>query len=238
MTTEIILALDFPSIDHVRALTHQLDPARCRLKIGKELFTGYGPSLVVELQDQGFQIFLDLKFHDIPNTVAAACAQAARLGVWMVNVHALGGPEMISKSRDAIEQHGNKTLLTAVTVLTSHDQAAIAAVGLHGDIAANVQRLAILAETSGAHGIVCSAQEVALLKSCLASSCLFVTPGIRPQWAANNDQARIMTPADAQALGIQHIVVGRPVTQAQDPLAALAQIEAELSHSSEIITGD
>ena len=228
MKTEIILALDLPTDRKAFELIQNIDASQCRLKVGKEMFTRYGPAFVEELQKQGFEVFLDLKFHDIPNTVASACKVASELGVWMVNVHALGGQKMMSDAREAIGHSASKTLLTAVTVLTSHDEQTLKAIGVDGDIELAVLRLALLAERSGVDGVVCSSQEVKKLKSKLKQSFLYVTPGIRPQWANKNDQSRVMTPAEAQDVGVNYIVVGRPVTRSQDPYQALEKIKQEL----------
>ncbi len=223
--TKLIIALDYAQPQLALNLAAELDPTLCRLKVGKELFTRGGPQLVETLQQRGFDIFLDLKFHDIPNTVAKALTAAQDLGVWMVNVHALGGPRMLAAAREAIT---GPTKLIAVTILTSMGPDELRAIGLPSDPEENVLRLAGLAHEAGLDGVVCSAQEAPRLKSTFGKSFQLVTPGIRPAWAAKGDQTRIMTPADALAAGSDYLVVGRPITQAPDPLAALQRIHAEI----------
>ena len=225
----IIVALDFPSADNALELVERLEPQRCRLKVGKELFTRGGPVLVEKLVAKGYDVFLDLKFHDIPNTVAAACRAAADLGVWMVNVHAQGGRKMMEGAAEALQQSSHQPLLIAVTILTSMGDEDIHEVGLVGTPADNVKRLASLAESSGLDGVVCSPKEVAMLRQTISDEFKLVTPGIRPSWAAKGDQTRITTPADAINQGSNYLVIGRPITGAADPLEALAQIEAELN---------
>lgn len=224
----IIVALDYDSADAALDLGKHLDPARCRLKIGKELFTRSGPQLVENLQQQGFEIFLDLKFHDIPHTVAAAVRAAADLGVWMVNVHASGGRDMMQAAREALGNSSDRPRLIAVTVLTSMTQAVFEETGYQGTIAEQVEHLARLAHDSGLDGVVCSAREASLLRPQRGSAFTLVTPGIRPDWAQSDDQKRIMTPAQAIAAGSNYLVIGRPVTRADDPMVALQKIEAEL----------
>lgn len=229
---KIIVALDFPSQDPALALADQLDPAKCRLKVGKELFTRSGPDLVKALQSRGFDIFLDLKFHDIPNTTSAAVAAAAELGVWMVNVHASGGEKMMVACRERLESFGNdRPLLIAVTVLTSMSDEDLAGIGITGSAEAHVSRLATLTKNSGLDGVVCSAQEAPRLKAEQGSDFQLITPGIRPLTADKGDQQRIMTPTDALKAGSDYLVIGRPITQAPDPLAALKAIYAEVVSS-------
>ena len=226
----IVVALDYQSSDQALAMANQLDPSRCRLKVGKELFTAAGPQLVEQLQKQGFEIFLDLKFHDIPNTVAKAVLAAARMGVWMVNVHASGGAEMMQTTRSALrEKGGHQPLLIAVTVLTSMDAQGLKATGINQLPAERVLSLAQLSQASGFDGVVCSAQESQLLKSNLGDDFKLITPGIRPHFSAVGDQKRIMTPAQAMQAGSDYLVIGRPITQAQNPMDALALIEKELA---------
>ena len=226
----IVVALDYQSSDQALAMAHQLDPSRCRLKVGKELFTAAGPQLVEQLQKQGFEIFLDLKFHDIPNTVAKAVLAAARMGVWMVNVHASGGAEMMQTTRSALrEKGGHQPLLIAVTVLTSMDAQGLKATGINQLPAERVLSLAQLSQASGFDGVVCSAQESQLLKANLGDDFKLITPGIRPHFSAVGDQKRIMTPAQAMQAGSDYLVIGRPITQAQNPMDALALIEKELA---------
>ncbi|MCW8827743.1 MAG: orotidine-5'-phosphate decarboxylase [Gammaproteobacteria bacterium] len=226
---KIIVALDFADESPALELIERLDPKRCRLKVGKEMFTRYGPNFVEKLTKKGYDIFLDLKFHDIPNTVAGGCRSAAELGVWMVNVHALGGRKMMEAAREALDKSAVRPLLIGVTILTSMGQEDIEQVGLSGSPADNVRRLALLAEDAGLDGVVCSPKEVAMLRQTISPEFKLVTPGIRPAWAEKGDQTRITTPADAVALGSDYLVIGRPVTAAADPLEALCRIEKELA---------
>jgi len=226
----IIVALDFPAVEPALALTARLDPALCKLKVGKELFTLAGPDLVRQLVARGFDVFLDLKFHDIPHTVAQACKAAASLGVWMLNVHALGGRPMLEAAREALATVGaERPRLIAVTILTSMGQADLAEIGLAGTPEDNVLRLAALAQTAGLDGVVCSSREVAALRQARGPDFTLVTPGIRPAGSAAGDQKRIMTPAAALRSGSDYLVIGRPVTRADDPLAALQAIQAEIA---------
>jgi orotidine-5'-phosphate decarboxylase len=226
--TPLIVALDLPGEAEVLGLAARLAPARCRLKVGKESFTRCGPRLVQALQQRGFEVFLDLKFHDIPNTVAAACAAAADLGVWMLNVHCSGGPQMIAAARERLEDRPQRPLLIGVTVLTSLDAADLAAVGCPGDPAERVLRLAELGQRAGLDGVVCSPREAAGVRAACGSEFVLVTPGVRPPGWGSDDQKRVMTPAEALAQGADYLVIGRPVTAAVDPLAALAAIERGL----------
>ncbi len=229
MDKPIIVALDYPGRAEAEALVDRLDPNRCRLKVGKELFTRTGPALVEALVERGFDVFLDLKFHDIPNTVARACEAAADLGVWMMNVHCLGGPRMLAAAGEALAAREHRPLLIGVTVLTSMGDEELAAVGLSGSPEQNVRRLAALARENGLDGVVCSAREAAVLRADLGGQFKLVTPGIRPAWAAKGDQTRITTPADAVRDGADLLVIGRPITGAPDPLEAIARIEQELA---------
>lgn len=225
----IIVALDFPSDQPALALVDQLDPAKCRLKVGKELFTRSGPGLVRDLQGRGFEVFLDLKFHDIPNTTSAAVAAAADLGVWMVNVHASGGEKMMTACRDRLEAFGkDRPLLIAVTVLTSMGAGDLAGIGITDSPETQVSRLATLTRNCGLDGVVCSAQEAPALKADQGADFKLVTPGIRPLSADKGDQQRIMTPTEAIKAGSDYLVIGRPITQAADPLAALEAIHSEV----------
>jgi orotidine-5'-phosphate decarboxylase len=218
---KIIVALDYPQAAPALELAARLDPTLCRLKVGKELFTASGPVLLENLMQRGFEIFLDLKFHDIPNTTAQACKAAASLGVWMLNVHALGGRKMLEAAANAVAQSNSSSKLIAVTVLTSMAQTDLADLGITATPAELVLRLAKLAQQSGLDGVVCSAQEAELLRrECGTYFCL-VTPGIRPATASLDDQSRIMTPQAALLAGSSYLVIGRPITQAADPLAAL-----------------
>ena len=228
MSSPIVVALDFPSEAQALALAERLNPQQCRLKVGKELFTRCGPKVVEGLHALGFEVFLDLKFHDIPNTTAMAVKAAAELGVWMVNVHCSGGLKMMQACREVLEQHnGNTPLLIGVTVLTSMEQSDLAGIGLDITPQQQVLRLAGLAEQAGLDGLVCSAQEAALLKKQWPAGQL-VTPGIRPAGSAQDDQKRILTPAQAMRAGSDYLVIGRPITQAADPAQALSDILAEL----------
>jgi len=225
----IVVALDFDNKKQTLELVERLDPKRCRLKVGKELFTSEGPQLVEALQNKDFDVFLDLKFHDIPNTTAKAVATAAKMGVWMVNVHASGGQRMMEAAQEALVNFQQKPLLIAVTVLTSMEQSDLAGVGLDIAPQLQVERLAKLAQNSGLDGVVCSAQEATSLKALCGSDFKLVTPGIRPSFAVQGDQRRIMTPSQAIEAGVDYMVIGRPITQAQDPIAALQLIEQEIA---------
>ncbi|MCF6338099.1 MAG: orotidine-5'-phosphate decarboxylase [Gammaproteobacteria bacterium] len=225
---KIIVALDFPGADAALHLAKLLDPAQCRVKVGKELFTRAGPVVVEQLQQLGFDVFLDLKYHDIPNTTAQACRAAAELGVWMVNVHALGGRRMMEAAREAIDKATHRPLLIAVTILTSLDAGELHEVGLSGSPEDNVLRLACLAESAGLDGVVCSPQEVVALRETVDDGFRLVTPGVRPAGVVVGDQKRITTPEDAIRFGSNYLVVGRPVTQAENPLAALTDINVAI----------
>ena len=225
----VIVALDYPDAASALQLVAGLSPDLCRLKVGKELFTRAGPPLVEELASRGFDVFLDLKFHDIPNTVASACHAAADLGVWMVNVHALGGERMLLAAREGLERAKHTPLLIAVTILTSMDVHDLAAVGLSGTPEENVLRLATLAHLSGLDGVVCSSRETGILRDRLGPDFRLITPGIRPAGSQADDQRRVMTPADAISAGSSYLVIGRPVTQADDPVSVLRTINSELS---------
>lgn len=225
----VIVALDFPDVKSALSFTDRIDPATCRLKVGKELFTSAGPQLVETLVSRGHKVFLDLKYHDIPNTVAAACRTAADLGVWMINVHASGGSRMMSAAREALQQFSRPPLLIAVTVLTSLSDAELREIGYQGDAASNVLRLAKLTERSGLDGVVCSAREVAMLRESLPPGFCLVTPGIRPKGSSADDQQRIMTPGEAIAAGSNYLVIGRPITGADNPQLALNEINEEIA---------
>lgn len=225
---KIIVALDYAEAAPALALVDRLAPGQCRLKVGKELFTVAGPKLIEQLMQRGFEVFLDLKFHDIPNTTAQACKAAASLGVWMVNVHALGGRKMMEGAREALANFNQRPRLIAVTVLTSMGAADLSEIGIHASPADMVQRLAALAQASGLDGVVCSAQEAGLLRQQHGPDFFLVTPGIRPANAAANDQTRIMTPQAALAAGSSYLVIGRPITQAADPLQTLQAINLDL----------
>ncbi len=228
----ILIALDYSEPKEAEALVARLDPTRCRLKVGKELFTRGGPALVERLQSRGYEIFLDLKFHDIPNTVAGACYAAAELGVWMVNVHALGGRRMMEAARDGVDRVSRPPLLIGVTILTSMGPEDLAEVGLDPAPGLLVERLATLASRSGLDGVVCSPRETEMLRGVLGGGFKLVTPGIRPAGSTAGDQVRITTPADAVRMGSDFLVIGRPITAAPDPLAALAAIEQEMAQTA------
>ena len=229
MNSRVIVALDYPDARSATALVDRLQPAACKLKIGKELFTAAGPSFVDMVAQRGFDIFLDLKFHDIPNTVAQACKAAAQLGVWMINVHALGGRAMMNAAREAIESAAHKPKVIAVTVLTSMTETDLREVGIESDSLAQVMRLAELTSDCGLDGVVCSPLEAAAIRDRLGSRFLRVTPGIRLPEEAAGDQKRIMTPELAIRAGSSYLVVGRSVTRATNPLAVLARINGEIS---------
>lgn len=224
----VIVALDFASAEQALSLVDRLDPNRCRLKVGKELFVRTGPGLVRRLVQRGYGVFLDLKFHDIPNTVEGACRAAADLGVWMVNVHTLGGGEMLEAARRAIDAGSQRPLLIGVTILTSHDTQSLREIGVQGSLVAAVDRLAELAQRHGLDGVVCSAQEGASLRTRFGKSFRLVVPGIRPFSVLNDDQRRVVTPTAAVTAGADYLVVGRPITQAANPLAALDALEQEI----------
>ncbi len=226
---KIVVALDYADLNQALKLVDQLDPALCRLKVGKEMFTHFGPALVTSLHERGHSVFLDLKFHDIPNTVAGAVKSAADLGVWMVNVHASGGPKMMVAAREALHPYGEqRPLLIAVTVLTSFDSEQLRAIGINRSIDEHVSALAALTKSSGLDGVVCSAREATALCQQNGDDFVLVTPGIRPAGAAANDQVRTMTPREALAAGSHYLVIGRPITGAADPGKALCEIADSL----------
>ncbi len=222
------MALDFPDAGAALAMASRLDPALCRVKVGKELFVAAGPAVVERLQGSGFEVFLDLKFHDIPNTVAGACRAAARLGVWMLNVHAGGGSAMMRAAREAVAGFAKPPLLIGVTVLTSLSDAELGEIGFSGSAADNVARLSRLAAASGLDGVVCSAEEAAMLRETLGAGFVSVTPGIRLAGDAKGDQSRVVTPEDAVRRGAHYLVIGRPVTRSADPSATLQSIVRSL----------
>lgn len=228
VNTPIIVALDFPTADAALAMADRLDPRRVRAKVGKELFTRSGPAVIEALHQRGFEVFLDLKFHDIPNTVAGAVKSAAELGVWMTNVHASGGRRMLEAAANAIANHAQRPLLTAVTVLTSMGAEDLAEIGISASPEEQVLRLARLTRDSGLDGVVCSAREATLLRDACGADFRLVTPGIRPAGTDAGDQTRVVTPADAMAMGVNDMVMGRPITQADDPAAVVESILASL----------
>jgi len=226
---KVIVALDFDKKADALAFVDQIKPNDCRLKVGKEMFTYFGPEFVKELTSRGFEVFLDLKFHDIPNTVAKAITAAAELGVWMVNVHASGGSAMMKKAKEALIPFGNKApLLTAVTVLTSMSEEDLQGIGINRTPAEQVVHLATLAKDSGLDGVVCSAWEAEHLKSTLGKGFKLITPGIRPAGSASDDQKRIMTPRQAIDVGVDYLVIGRPITKASSPQQVLVEINQSL----------
>jgi len=227
---KVVVALDFDNQADAVAFVDKLKPSDCRLKVGKEMFTYFGPEFVRELIRRGFDVFLDLKFHDIPNTVAKAVSAAAELGVWMVNVHASGGSEMMIKSKQALEKYGDKApILIAVTVLTSMGQEDLLGLGITKSPEEQVMALARLTQESGLDGVVCSAWEAKQLKATLGNDFKLITPGIRPVGAASDDQKRIMTPVEAMDVGADYLVIGRPITQSENPQSVLEKINLSLS---------
>jgi orotidine-5'-phosphate decarboxylase len=224
----VIVPLDVDSEAAALTLASRLDPQLCRVKVGKELFTVAGPGVIKALHARGFKVFLDLKFHDIPNTVGKAIQAASRLGVWMVNVHASGGRAMLQAARAALPATADRPILIAVTVLTSLADADLGALGWQCTAAEQALRLATLAHQEGLDGVVCSAHEVASIKAATSASFLTVTPGIRAEGDALGDQVRVMTPAQARAAGADYLVMGRPITQAPDPALRLAEIDQQL----------
>lgn len=225
----IIVSLDFAEREAGLELARSLEPGRCRMKVGKELFTRYGPAVVRDLIELGYDVFLDLKFHDIPNTVASACRAAAELGVWMLNVHTAGGRAMLESAREAVERAPVRPLLIGVTVLTSLDDQDLRETGVESTTGEQVMRLAGLARETGLDGVVCSAREALELRRVHGSDFCLVTPGIRPSDNGADDQARVVTPEQAIAAGSDYLVIGRPITRAADPPAAFAAIEASTS---------
>jgi orotidine-5'-phosphate decarboxylase len=227
--SKIIVALDYADATSAMHLVNQLDPSLCKLKVGKELFTATGPQLVEQLVAKNFQVFLDLKFHDIPNTVAKACEAASNLGVWMLNVHASGGLEMMQAAKLAVDKSPNRPLLIAVTVLTSMNEGQFSLLGIKGKLKNHVIRLAKLTKQAGLDGVVCSAGEAPKLRKELGPNFCLVTPGIRPENASLDDQKRVASPRAALSMGASYLVIGRPITQAAQPLAALTQIYEEIT---------
>jgi len=226
---KIIVALDYPNEANALELIDQLDANLCRLKVGKEMFTLLGPSFVEKIQTKGFEVFLDLKYHDIPNTVAKACQAAASLGVWMLNVHASGGRRMMEAAAEAVANTQSKPHLIAVTVLTSMSHDDLIELGIKETPAEQALKLAVLAKSSGMAGVVCSAQEANDMQQQLGSDFLLVSPGIRPAGSKEDDQRRIMTPVNALKAGSDYLVIGRPITQSDDPLGVLRTINSEIS---------
>ncbi|MDF1655341.1 MAG: orotidine-5'-phosphate decarboxylase [Coxiellaceae bacterium] len=222
----IIVALDYDNIETARQLVRKISPDLCRLKVGKQMFTQYGPQWVEELAGLGFDVFLDLKFHDIPNTVAKACVAAANLGVWMMNVHATGGLTMMQQAKQALDDlnASDKPLLIAVTVLTSMQQTDLQPLGINDDVNTCVSRLAALAQQAGLDGVVCSAREAEMLRQQMGKDFCLVTPGIRLADGDQQDQKRVMTPEAAIAAGADYLVIGRSITQSEDPAGVLQSV--------------
>jgi orotidine-5'-phosphate decarboxylase len=227
----IIVPLDTPRLEDALALVARLDPKLCRVKIGKELFVAAGPEAVERVHERGFEVFLDLKFHDIPNTVAGACRSAAKLGVWMMNVHASGGETMLRAAREAVSSVVRPPMLIAVTVLTSLTNDDLERVGYTGSVMENVERLARIARACGLDGVVCSAQEATLVRKATGDDFTLVTPGIRLESDNRDDQARVVTPRDAVRLGANYLVIGRPITGSPDPAATLQSINESLAEA-------
>ncbi len=225
---KVVVALDFDNTQETLAFVSHVTPSLCRLKVGKELFTMGGPELVKILIKKGFDVFLDLKYHDIPHTVAKACQAAASMGVWMVNVHALGGVKMMRAAKEAIQACEHQPILIAVTILTSMEPEDLKLIGLAGSPKDSVFRLANLAKTAGLDGVVCSAQESMMLRNEMGKDFCLVTPGIRPKGTENNDQKRVMTPVEAVEAGSDYLVIGRPITLSKNPVAALRSINESL----------
>ena len=226
--SKIVVALDFPTLKQAVDFVAELNPELCKLKIGKELFAVGGANFVEKCVGLGFDVFLDLKYHDIPNTVAKACEAAAKMGVWMINVHAMGGKKMMSLAKEAVLNSSHQPILIAVTVLTSMEQQDLTDIGMSGTPRENVLRLAKLAHSSGLDGVVCSAQEASMIRKNIKNDFCLVTPGIRPEGAAINDQKRIMTPQEALTAGANYLVIGRPITQSKDPLETLIAIHKSI----------
>mgnify|MGYP001818196976 CR=1 FL=1 len=225
---KIVVALDFSNAKDALSLVDQLEPTMCKLKVGKELFTSAGPQLVEKLIDKDFKVFLDLKFHDIPNTVSKACEAASNLGVWMLNVHASGGSAMMQAALEGVNRSMYSPYLIAVTVLTSMNQENLTELGIHNSIEEQVLKLAALTQQAGLHGVVCSAMEAQQLRKVMPNDFLLVTPGIRPATASLDDQSRVLTPSKALSMGANYLVVGRPITQATSPIEALHLINKEI----------
>jgi len=227
--SKIIVALDYSDVSSAMNFVDSIDPMSCKLKVGKELFTRTGPEFVAKLVEKNFDVFLDLKFHDIPNTVKGACHAAADLGVWMLNVHALGGRAMLQAALEGIDKSNHNPYLIAVTVLTSMDDSALAEIGINNSPEKQVSLLAELVRSAHLHGVVCSAQEASRLRVESGDSFLLVTPGIRPESADIGDQKRVMTPIKAMEAGASYLVIGRPITQASDPASVLSEINQQLT---------
>ncbi|PJD90630.1 MAG: orotidine-5'-phosphate decarboxylase [Legionella sp.] len=220
--SKLIIALDFDRPEDALSLVEQFEPEQCAFKIGSELFTRSGPDVVRQIIARGFRVFLDLKFHDIPNTVAQSCKAAADLGVWMLTVHAAGGAAMLHAARTALESYGaSRPKLIAVTVLTSLSEADLSGMGVSGTLLQHVERYAVLSQQAGLDGVVSSAQEVARLRTLCGRGFLLVTPGIRMAGDVAHDQSRVISPQDALQAGSDYLVMGRSITRAQHPRAVV-----------------
>ena len=229
MTSKIIVALDYERESDALALVDQIDPNLCRLKVGKEMFTTLGMNFVKQLHQRNFDVFLDLKYHDIPNTVARAVRSAADLGVWMVDLHASGGLRMMEEAKRILEPYGKDApLLIAVTVLTSMEDLDLLQIGINASLREQVLRLAHLTQRAGLDGVVCSPQEVEILRNACGEDFKLVTPGIRPIGADFGDQRRVMTPTAAIRAGSDYLVIGRPITKANNPVEVLRSINASI----------
>lgn len=230
MSSKVIVALDYEKEEQALSLVDQLDPEQCRLKVGKEMFTTLGTNFVKQLHDRHFDVFLDLKFHDIPNTVARAVRSAADLGVWMVDLHASGGLRMMEEARNILEPYGKDApLLIGVTVLTSMEDLDLLQIGINASPMEQVIRLAHLTQRAGLDGVVCSPQEVEILRAHCGKDFKLVTPGIRPIGSDFGDQRRVMTPAAAIQAGSDYLVIGRPITQAENPASVLESINTSIA---------
>jgi len=227
--SKIIVALDYADINIAMDFVEQITPELCKLKVGKEMFTRFGPDFVTSLTKAGYDVFLDLKFHDIPVTVAKACEAASDLGVWMMNVHAQGGVRMMEAAKNALVNNNSQSHLIAVTVLTSMAQLDLKILGITQKPSEYALSLAKLSEQAGLNGIVCSAQEAEIMRENFSDDFLLVTPGIRPTGSDADDQRRIMTPVDALAAGSNYLVIGRPITKSDDPAGVLRTINSEIS---------
>lgn len=227
--SKVIVALDYSNASSAMDFVDSIDPTSCKLKVGKELFTREGPQFVAKLVEKDFDVFLDLKFHDIPNTVERACHAAADLGVWMLNVHALGGRAMLQAAHEGIDKSDHNPYLVAVTVLTSMDNNALSEIGISNSPEKQVSLLTELVRVAQLHGVVCSAQEASRLRAESGEAFLLVTPGIRPESADPGDQRRVMTPRKAMEAGASYLVIGRPITQATDPASVLSKINQQLA---------
>jgi len=226
--SKVIVALDFSSLNETEIFLKKIKGQNCRLKVGKELFTKEGPNVIKLIQQYDFEIFLDLKFHDIPNTVSHAIKASCNLGVWMVNVHASGGKQMMLAAREAVECSSHKPLLIAVTILTSFDNSSYQELGFKNDLQEQIAYLATMSEKSGMDGIVCSANDICFIKPLVNEKFQFITPGIRVQ-KSSDDQKRVTTPENAISNGSNYLVIGRPVTLSDDPASMIEKINQSIN---------